>query len=57
MRTKVKELTGRSNGFGYELLKTKLKQFITGWMNYFKLSDMKSLLVATDKKRLLAYSQ
>jgi RNA-directed DNA polymerase len=49
MRTKVKELTGRSNGLGYELLKTKLKQFITGWVNYFKLSDMKSLLVATDQ--------
>jgi RNA-directed DNA polymerase len=49
MRTKVKELTGRSKGFGYELLKTKLKQFITGWVNYFKLADMKSLLVATDQ--------
>jgi RNA-directed DNA polymerase len=30
MRAKVKEITARNSGFGYELLKLKLKQFITG---------------------------
>lgn len=49
MKAKVKELTSRSNGFGYEKLKLKLKQFITGWVNYFKLADMKKMLEATDK--------
>jgi group II intron reverse transcriptase/maturase len=49
MKAKVKELTARSNGFGYELLKLKLKQFITGWVNYFRLADMMNLLKAIDK--------
>lgn len=49
MKAKVKELTSRSNGLGYELLKSKLKQFITGWVNYFKLADMKKMLDKTDK--------
>lgn len=44
MKAKVKELTARSNGLGYEQLKLKLKQFITGWVNYFKLADMKNCL-------------
>ena len=49
MKAKVKELTARSNALGYEKLKLKLKQFITGWVNYFKLADMKNLLKATDE--------
>lgn len=49
MKTRVKELTARSNALGYEMLKLKLKQFITGWVNYFKLADMKNLLRATDE--------
>ncbi|WP_025027534.1 group II intron maturase-specific domain-containing protein [Caldalkalibacillus mannanilyticus] len=50
MKAKVKELTARSNGLGYEQLKLKLKQFITGWINYFKLVDMKKLLKGTDER-------
>jgi group II intron reverse transcriptase/maturase len=49
MKAKVKELTARSNALGYEKLKSKLKQFITGWVNYFKLADMKKLLQTTDE--------
>lgn len=49
MKEKVKELTARSNALGYERLKLKLKQFITGWVNYFKLADMKKILQTTDK--------
>ncbi|MGI6066230.1 MAG: group II intron maturase-specific domain-containing protein [Bacillota bacterium] len=49
MKAKVKEITSRNNGLGYEKLKLKLKQFITGWVNYFKLADMKNLLKATDE--------
>jgi RNA-directed DNA polymerase len=49
MKAKVKEITSRSNGLGYEKLKLKLKQFITGWVNYFKLADMKKLLKAIDE--------
>lgn len=49
MKTKIRQITSRSNGMGYEQRKLKLKQFITGWVNYFKLADMKTLLRETDK--------
>jgi RNA-directed DNA polymerase len=58
MKAKVKEITSRNNGLGYEKLKLKLKQFITGWVNYFKLADMKNLLRTTDewlRRRLRMY--
>jgi len=58
MKAKVRELTSRNNGFSYEWLKLKLKQFITGWVNYFKLADMKNLLKSTDewlRRRLRMY--
>jgi hypothetical protein len=28
-----------SNGWGNEFRRKKLKQFITGWINYFKLAE------------------
>ena len=49
MRTRLKELTSRSNGMGYESRKTALKQFIRGWVEYFRLADMKGLLQRTDE--------
>ena len=49
MKAKIREITSRSNGMGYEQRKVKLKQFITGWVNYFKLADMKNLLKTTDQ--------
>lgn len=49
MKAKIKGITSRSNALGYEGLKLKLKQFITGWVNYFKLADMKKLLIETDQ--------
>ncbi len=49
MNEKVKLLTCRSNGWGNERRKLALKQYITGWVNYFKLANMKSLLIETDK--------
>jgi len=48
MKEKVKLLTCRSNGWGYERRKVALRQYITGWVNYFKLANMKSLLIETD---------
>ena len=49
MKEKIKELTSRSNGWGNERRKVAIKQYITGWVNYFKLANMKSLLIETDK--------
>ncbi len=44
MNAKIRELTCRSNGWGNERRKEALRQFITGWLNYFRLADMKILL-------------
>lgn len=49
MRSRIKEITSRSNGWGIARRKETLRQFITGWVNYFKLADMKKLLAETDE--------
>ena len=58
MKGRIKEITSRNNGLSYETIKLKLKQFIYGWINYFKLADMKRLLKGTDewlRRRLRMY--
>jgi group II intron reverse transcriptase/maturase len=49
MKAKIRELTSRSNGWGNERRKEALRQYITGWLNYFRLADMKNLLIKTDE--------
>ena len=49
MKDRIKELTSRSNGWGDASRKEKLKQYITGWVNYFKLADMKALILQVDE--------
>ncbi len=49
MKERIRTMTARNKGISYEDLKLKLKQYIRGWVNYFKLADMKSLLRRTDQ--------
>jgi len=49
MKERIRKLTSRSNGWGYARRKMALRQYITGWVNYFKLADMKKLLVRVDE--------
>jgi RNA-directed DNA polymerase len=49
MKAQIKELTSRSNGMGDAKRKESLKQFITGWVNYFKHADMKKYLLKLDE--------
>jgi group II intron reverse transcriptase/maturase len=49
MKAKIKELTSRSNGWGNDRRKEAVRQYITGWLNYFCLADMKGLLERTDE--------
>ena len=49
MKNKIRELTDRHNGWGNEYRALKLTQFIRGWVNYFGMDDMKSLLQANDE--------
>ena len=49
MKAKVRELTSRSNGWGNDYRKLRLKQYITGWVQYFKLAEMKTVLQNIDE--------
>lgn len=49
MKNRICELTKRNNGWSNEYRRLRLKQFIIGWVNYFKLADMKKLLLQTDE--------
>lgn len=49
LESKLRELTSRSKGFGYERCKIKLKEYIQGWIGYYKLADMKSYLQSVDE--------
>lgn len=49
MKERIRVLTSRSNGWGNARRKEKLTAFIRGWVNYFKLADMKSLLSTIDE--------
>ena len=49
LKSKLKELTKRSNGWGYENRKQKLNEYIRGWVGYFYLAEMKRLCMETDE--------
>ena len=49
MKNKLRELTDRNNGMSNQLREEKYQQFVRGWINYFKLADMKSILKTTDE--------
>jgi RNA-directed DNA polymerase len=48
MKERIRTLTSRSNGWGYARRKEALRQYITGWVNYFKLADMNKMLQRID---------
>ena len=49
LKSKLKELTKRSNGWGYEKRKQKLNEYMRGWVGYFHLAEMKRLCIETDE--------
>ena len=49
MKNKIRELTDRDNGMSNAKREEKYQQFVRGWVNYFKLADMKNLLKETDE--------
>jgi group II intron reverse transcriptase/maturase len=49
LKAKIKKLTSRSNGWGNDYRKLKLRQQITGWVNYYKIAGMKTLLQGIDE--------
>ena len=49
LRNKLKLLTGRSKIRSIEVTYKKIKQLVVGWINYFKLADMKSAMRKLDE--------
>jgi hypothetical protein len=49
MRVRIRELSSRSNGWGDSIRKEELRQYITGWINYYRLADMEKLMKKTDE--------
>ena len=49
LKSRLKELTSRSNGWGYEKRKAKLNAFIRGWVGYYRLAQAKVFLERIDE--------
>ena len=49
MKDKVRELTSRSKAIPNDLRPVMVSDFVRGWVNYFKLADMRMLLREIDK--------
>ncbi len=49
MKSRLKEITSRSNGMGYERRKWNLREYIQGWITYYHLADMKRHLQRVDE--------
>ena len=49
LKNKLKLLTSRSKIGNIKLTYEKIKQLVVGWINYFKLADMKSQMRELDK--------
>lgn len=48
LKTSIKEMTSRSNGKSLEWKFMKLKQKVQGWINYYRIANMKTLLKELD---------
>ena len=49
MKNKIRELTDRNKGISNGVRERKYQEYVRGWVEYFKLADMKGLLKGTDE--------
>ena len=49
MKNKIRELTDRNKGISNEERERKYHEYVRGWVEYFRLADMKQLLARTDE--------
>lgn len=49
MKNKIRELTDRNKGISNEVREKKYQEYVRGWVEYFRLADMKELLKITDE--------
>lgn len=48
MRKRIRELTDRNKGISNDEREKRYREYVEGWIMYFRLADMKNLLKATD---------
>lgn len=48
-KDKIREITSRSNAMSMTIRYTKLNQAIVGWVNYFKIANMKNIVQELDQ--------
>ena len=49
MKDKIRELTDRNRGISNAEREKKFQEYVRGWVEYFRLADMKGLLKVTDE--------
>ena len=49
MKKKIRELTDRKRGISNAVREKNYQDYVRGWVNYFRLADMKGLLKRTDE--------
>lgn len=49
MKDRIREIMKRNRGISNEDRREKLRQYISGWINYYAMADMKNLLIETDE--------
>ena len=49
MKDRIRVLTDRKNGMSNAAREDKYQQYVRGWVEYFRLADMKGLLKSTDE--------
>ena len=48
MKDRIREITRKSKGWGNDYRRQKLAEYVRGWINYYKLADMKGLMTVTE---------
>ena len=49
MKDRIREITRRNRGCSNEYRRQKLLEYVRGWIQYYKLADMKGLMAETDE--------
>lgn len=49
MKNKIRELTDRNKGISNAVREKRYREYVRGWVEYFRLADMKGLLKTTDE--------
>ena len=49
MKGRIREITQKNKGWSNDCRRQKLAEYVRGWINYYKLADMKGLMTETDE--------